>query len=34
VGECAEVVHNLEYDQGVPNAITQAGPTDIHMFID
>ena len=22
MGECAEIVHNLEYDQGVPNAIT------------
>jgi len=34
VGERAEIVHNLEYDQGVPNVITQAGPTDTHIFID
>jgi hypothetical protein len=34
VGECAEIVHHLEYDQGVPNAINQAGQTTLIYSID
>ena len=33
---CVEIVHNLEYDQGVPerNPKLRAGPTDTHTFIN
>ena len=34
MGERAEIVHNLEHDQGVPKRNhSGSGPTDTHVFI-